>query len=520
MHPFLLEREVLYTLKVLYADYTDVGGRGNNEDALAVAVADHGHLFLVADGLGGHDNGEEASKLAVDEIKRIFLESGQAFDPEKAILSANELILKKQKEEGSSMKTTVTLAWVREKMTVFAHVGDSRIYAFDKNGIVYQSPDHSVSYLAFKMGEISLGEIRSHRDRNKLTRALGVSEDISVHTSTLDNSDYMGILMCSDGLWEYVYEDEMTALLQSASSPKEWIEEMRKLHAKRVDGKHDNNTAVAVITDGYNPELKNLGNTRGFVPVMGTQPARGGAVPATPKKNSKTATVLIILFAVLLLAALGFIASKYVFGDKQRDNKDNTSAAVSAESTESSGSYEESESSEETTADSDAETGVQLSYVLLSQEPKKMLYSVGEKLDTTGIRLTLRYSDGSEKTVEDGFVCTPDSFEAEGVHNITISYEGKEASVAVLVKDKVVSSIRLASYPVGITYAGEPINTEGLQLTVVYSNGTEETIDKGFSCSPASFDEPGDYIIAVSYQRKEIKFVISVAAKEDGPIGV
>jgi len=515
---------VLCTLKILYADYTDVGGRGNNEDAFAVAVADHGHLFLVADGLGGHDKGEEASELAVKEIKRIFLESGHSFDPEKAILSANELILKKQKEEGSSMKTTVTLAWVREKMTVFAHVGDSRIYAFDKNGIVYQSPDHSVSYLAFKMGEISLGEIRGHRDRNKLTRALGVSEDVSVHTSTLNNSDYMGMLLCSDGLWEYVYEDEMISLLQGASSPKEWIEKMRKLHAERVDGKHDNNTAVAVITDGYNPELKELGNTRGFVPVMGTQLARGGAVPPKRGKGGKAATALIVLFAVLLLAALGFFAGKYILGDKQKEHKYNTSAAVSAESIESGESYDGSESSEEgtleeITADSYAETGVQLSYVLLSQEPRKMLYSVGEEFDAAGIRLILRYSDGSEKTVEDGFVCTPDSFETEGVHNITISYEGKEASVAVLVKDKVVSSIRLASYPVGITYAGEPINTEGLQLTVVYSNGTEETIDKGFSCSPASFDEPGDYIIAVSYERKEIKFVISVAPKEDRPIG-
>ncbi len=357
-------------MKISYAEYTDVGGRGNNEDALSVTVADHGHLFLVADGLGGHDNGEEASGLAVEEIKRIFTESGAAFDPEKAIISANELILNKQKEEGSSMKTTITLAWVKEKMTVFAHVGDSRIYAFDKNSIVYQSPDHSVSYLAVKMGEISLAEIRNHRDRNKLTRALGVSEDVSVHISTLNNSDYMGLLLCSDGLWEYVYEDEMVELLQSNDSPKAWIEEMRKLHAKRVDGKHDNNTAVAVITDGYNPVLKDLETTKAFsVPSMAPKPmfrtapkpmpdmapkasapaaanrvasagpalARGGAAPPKPKKKgSKAVMGLVILCVLLVLIILGLIVFMFILKDKEKDEKDNVSAEVSVESVETS----------------------------------------------------------------------------------------------------------------------------------------------------------------------------------------
>lgn len=314
-------------MKLLYSQYTDVGGRGNNEDALAVAVAEHGHLFLVADGLGGHDNGEEASNIAVEEIKRRFLTEGTRFDPERAIRAANELILKKQQEEGSSMKTTVTLAWVGDAITRFAHVGDSRIYAFNQRGIVYQSPDHSVSQLAVATGEISAAQIRSHRDRNKLTRALGVSEDVKAHLYTVDNSDYSGILMCSDGLWEYVYEDEMCASFSNAKTPKEWIDKMRVLHARRVDGSHDNNTAIAVIKAAE--PMASMPAPSFRPPVYASAP-RGTMSPKIEKKpkGNKTIVVLSVVAVLLLLVIIGLIIGLILAGDGKGKKADDSSVGA------------------------------------------------------------------------------------------------------------------------------------------------------------------------------------------------
>lgn len=299
-------------MKVLYSQYTDAGGRENNEDAVAVAVAEHGHLFVVADGLGGHDDGEKASRIAVEEIKRRFLEDGERFDPENAVCAANGLILERQKIEGSSMRTTVALAWVGKSLTRFAHVGDSRIYALDKEGIVYQSPDHSVSQMAVERGEISLDGIRGHCDRNKLTGALGADEKVSVCLNAVKNREYDGLLLCTDGFWEYVYESEMISLFGEAQVPNVWIEKMHRLHAARVDGSHDNNTALAVIIDGGNPDAEELSITKTFTAQpfarYPAQLARGGATPKS-YKGKYVATVkkwLLVLLAAFLLLAFGY----------------------------------------------------------------------------------------------------------------------------------------------------------------------------------------------------------------------
>lgn len=313
-------------MKIAYSEYTDVGGRKNNEDSLTVAVGEQGYLFVVADGLGGHDNGEEASAIAAESIKYSFEREGAAFDPERAIVRANELILKKQAEEKSSMKTTVTLAWVGEHRTYLAHVGDSRIYAFDGERIVYQSLDHSVSQMAVTAGEIRPTELRSHSDRNKLTRALGVSEDVRPYVYMLDNSEYTGLLLCSDGFWEYVYEEEMLASVKSSEEPRKWIDELRKLHDGRARGGHDNNTAIAVSkpwdeSSVAAPSAKPLA-------YASADTQRFDRVPfehAVPKGRGrkKTAIILTAVAAALLLVVFGLLW--YMFfgngGKKDGENK-------------------------------------------------------------------------------------------------------------------------------------------------------------------------------------------------------
>ena len=230
-----------------YSSYSDVGGRPNNEDAYLAVENNGDSLFVVADGLGGLDAGEVASGIATSALKQLFLADPGRFDLLDAIRIANEGILNCQASQGKKMKTTIAAVLIRDGVVSCAHVGDSRIYLFNRGGIVYQSTDHSVSQMAVYAGEITRAEIRQHVDRNKLTRALGAESTLKIEYQEFPLRDVAAILLCSDGFWEYIYEKEMTSLLSVAGTPARWIEEMRKLLSLRVSGKNDNNTAVAAF---------------------------------------------------------------------------------------------------------------------------------------------------------------------------------------------------------------------------------------------------------------------------------
>lgn len=229
-----------------FAFYSDVGGRSNNEDAYLAKKIKNGYLFIVADGLGGHDDGEMASYSAVNAVKDYMVN----YDSEnviEAISFANNVVLDKQAKLSSKMKTTIALAYVTEEKTIIAHVGDSRVYAFKDGKIVHQTVDHSASQLAVSVGEITPSEIRNHADRNVLLRALGASENVKVATSELRNGEYDALLICSDGFWEYVFEDEMESARSNSNAADKWLYKMRALQLSRAPQKCDNNTAVAVV---------------------------------------------------------------------------------------------------------------------------------------------------------------------------------------------------------------------------------------------------------------------------------
>lgn len=225
--------------------YTNIGGRPDNEDSCQVCKSSNGILLIVADGLGGHDCGEIASTLAVETLAMSFQK--EKFDLESSIQLANKKIMEKQNEMGLKMKTTISAAWISYDATTFAHVGDSRIYAFLFDKIVFQSMDHSLSQMAVLVGEITAGQIRNHPDRNILTRALGVTESVKIDVSRLNNGEYDSLLLCTDGFWEYVYEKEMIQYKLSSKQPDEWINKMREVLTKRISSNNDNHTAIAML---------------------------------------------------------------------------------------------------------------------------------------------------------------------------------------------------------------------------------------------------------------------------------
>lgn len=230
--------------------YTNIGDRDCNEDSLYFGENDQGeHLLLVADGLGGHGGGEIASGIAAKTISERFCKG--ELDIAEAIAEANQEILAVQTDVTKKCKSTVAAVYIKGDEIIAAHVGDSRIYAFSEGRIVYQSVDHSASQLAVSMGEITPDQIRGHSDRNILTKALGAAESVkaAVRPIPLDETD--ALLLCSDGFWEYVTEEDMLSALDSTETAHDWLAEMIGIQQKaEAIGEKDNNSAIVLRKGG------------------------------------------------------------------------------------------------------------------------------------------------------------------------------------------------------------------------------------------------------------------------------
>lgn len=232
------------------AVYTDKGGRDGNEDSVLILEKEGKICAVVADGLGGYGGGEKASALVTEEFSDNW---NGMLSPEiltKLITRAHQKI-QKQQTQNCPMKSTVVAFGVEPGHVVWAHVGDSRLYHFYNGRLVFQTKDHSSSQIAVQLGDITAEEIRFHEDRNKVFRALGQSGFVTVDARDLELADgEHAWLLCTDGFWEYVLENEMEQALREAVTPEEWLEKMQKFLQKRLQERgqteHDNNTAAAV----------------------------------------------------------------------------------------------------------------------------------------------------------------------------------------------------------------------------------------------------------------------------------
>lgn len=226
-----------------YAEYSNIGGRDENQDS-SIVLQKENVLMVVADGLGGYQGGQIASEQVIETMFAHFMDDQTPFLCAKAILMANRDIISKQQGNIRNMKSTVAAVYISEKGIECIHVGDTRIYLFGKDSIIYQSIDHSVSYMAVLTGEITVEQIRYHEDRNRLTKSLGSEQNVKMTRQLFNDNNIEAGLICSDGFWEYVLEEEMINCYKKSSSPQEWLNKMREIHATRVNGEHDNNTAI------------------------------------------------------------------------------------------------------------------------------------------------------------------------------------------------------------------------------------------------------------------------------------
>ena len=239
--------------EVLTYFYSDPGGREVNEDSVSILKRPGITGAVVADGLGGHGGGDQASSMVVHGLTQ-YLEENETIDQaslDRVLSEVNEAIYDAQTGD-CQMKSTLAGVLVDEKdlSALLFHVGDSRIYHLIDGKVASISVDHSVSRMAVFAGEITHDEIRHHPDRSKLLRAMGGDDEVTVEyekIEELSSEASHAFLLCSDGFWEYVLESEMEETLKGSDTPETWINKMRKILAERVkDVRNDNNTAAAI----------------------------------------------------------------------------------------------------------------------------------------------------------------------------------------------------------------------------------------------------------------------------------
>ena len=232
------------------AVYSDPGGRKENEDSVRFLRQGQDSLCLiVADGLGGHGGGKTASSAAVEAVCAGWSGEADPSDLAERIAQAHQAVRKRQTPDCTMKSTAVVLA-VHGTDAAWAHVGDSRLYHFFQGRLDFQTRDHSASQVAVMLGEITPDQIRFHEDRSRILRALGQEGDLHAETGsrTLAPGRH-AFLLCSDGFWEYVLEEEMGQDLAAAADPADWIARMRARLRARVPADNDNNTAAAVWID-------------------------------------------------------------------------------------------------------------------------------------------------------------------------------------------------------------------------------------------------------------------------------
>ena len=232
-------------------EFTNRGGRSYNEDSVGSRTeGDHG-VFVVADGLGGHSFGEVASACIRDTLLDGFpcRDGDPAQWLEVQIADANQRVLALQREKNAVLKSTVAALYIMGSRAIWAHAGDSRLYYIHEGKLKACTEDHSVAYMKYKAGEITRREIAFDEDQSRLLRSIGGTDHnepvIRVDEEFLSPGD--AFLLCSDGAWEFLDDEEIAIDLLKSKNAQQWTEYLLLRMMERIGGGNDNLTALAVM---------------------------------------------------------------------------------------------------------------------------------------------------------------------------------------------------------------------------------------------------------------------------------
>lgn len=232
---------------------TDIGRKRKlNQDAVYTSerpVGNLPNLFLVADGMGGHNAGDFASKMTVETIVRHIASSAET-DParllENAIAAANALVRSRAEAEPEleGMGTTVVAASCDGALLHVANVGDSRLYLVGEKKIRQITRDHSWVEEMIRRGGLDREEARNHPDKNIITRAVGAEDSVKPDFFTVNLEEGDMVLMCTDGLTNMLEDEEILNILEASRDIVEMAEEL--VRAANEKGGRDNISVILI----------------------------------------------------------------------------------------------------------------------------------------------------------------------------------------------------------------------------------------------------------------------------------
>ena len=243
---------------------TDVGQvRTVDEDSILAADLSFGVnsesskflLLAVADGMGGHAKGEEASKIALNAIARAVIPDLLNNTPftkilEKGIQNANQDILDytTKNPEASGMGTTSVCAVVKDNQIHLANVGDSRAYRVSDDEICRVTKDHSYVQALIDEGDITEEQAREHPRKNEITRAVGIMPSIEVDTMKLTLDSDESLLLCCDGVIAHLSDDDIHKIIRDSPDPQTACQEIVDMANER--GGSDNISLIILSSEG------------------------------------------------------------------------------------------------------------------------------------------------------------------------------------------------------------------------------------------------------------------------------
>jgi len=233
--------------KQTWAALSDIGRvRTHNEDSVLAQPP----LFVVADGLGGHEAGEVASAIAVETLRDHAPRRPDSKALARAVRAANREVIRAAREGygHAGMGTTMTAAIVEGTRIAIAHVGDSRAYLLHAGVLQRVSEDHSMVADMIRRGQLTEAEARYHPNRSVITRALGTDPNMTADTYELDAESGDRLLLCSDGLTGMLEDAAIAEMLGGYRDPQTAARTL--IDAANDAGGHDNISVVIVDIEG------------------------------------------------------------------------------------------------------------------------------------------------------------------------------------------------------------------------------------------------------------------------------
>ncbi|MFD3156509.1 Stp1/IreP family PP2C-type Ser/Thr phosphatase [Haloimpatiens sp. FM7330] len=234
---------------------SDIGNnRKKNEDYIGAYEDNKKRAYVVADGIGGHNAGEIASKLAVEKILESIKRYDEIDDLKQCLIEAVQYAnteifhLACQNNEYRGMGTTITTCLVVKNKMVVANVGDSRCYVVKGNEMLRITKDHSLVQQLLDSGEISKEEAAIHPNRNVITRALGTKFSVKVDIFELSLCKGQKVILCTDGLTKELNENEIYSIIKQYKNNQVICEQMVK--ESKEKGAKDNISVVLFEGEG------------------------------------------------------------------------------------------------------------------------------------------------------------------------------------------------------------------------------------------------------------------------------